>query len=99
MVGDFISALRDAGTRSMLCQRADATGMNEFRLLLDPVNPSDSYIIEKINPLPCGASDPTEGFILGFQMPLVAGSTNMSNPLSAEDVQCLTDWILAVAPP
>ena len=101
-VGDFITNLRVAGTRSALCQRTEDVGgqmVNEYRLIIDPDNPADSYIIEKINPLPCEISDPTEQFITGFQMPLAPGTTNMTVALSAEDIQCLTDWIMAVAPP
>jgi hypothetical protein len=98
-VGDFITDLRVAGTRSDLCQREMDVGgqiVNEFRLYIDGANPADSYIIEKINPLPCGASDPVEGFILGFQMPVSPDSVETTVPMSADDVQCLTAWITAV---
>lgn len=82
-VGDFIAELR--GVESELCQG---------RPFVDPVDPANSYIIEKINPAPCDGD-----FITGLQMPVTPMAFSTINPLPQEDIQCLTDWILAVAAP
>ncbi|MEO1266848.1 MAG: hypothetical protein AAFX99_02055 [Myxococcota bacterium] len=50
------------------------------QLLIDPDNPSGSYILNKLLAVPECAS----------QMPLA------SPPLNADEVQCLTDWVEAL---
>jgi len=82
LVGDYITVLKT--TESTTCPDAAP--------YLDVSNPAGSYLIEKINPNPCG--DPTG--ISGRQMP-VGTPGYMTEAMSAEDIQCLTDWALQAA--
>jgi hypothetical protein len=82
LVGDYVSVLKT--TSSPICPDAAP--------FLNAADPASSYIIEKINPNPCG--DPTG--ISGRQMPVgMVGYMTMA--MSAEDIQCLTDWALQAA--
>ncbi|HTM43297.1 MAG TPA: hypothetical protein VL137_00005 [Polyangiaceae bacterium] len=80
----FPPDLQTAGVAARLRGVASATCAAEK--YIDTVNPANSYLLKKLQPSPmCGAA--AGGMQMPFGLP----------PSSAQQVQCITDWVNAVA--